>query len=803
MARRRMGLAAVAASSGPPPADFGALFGLGGGRQEQAWEKGVRWQAPNTQVPSIGAPPPPPGAAGEQDQRQYGHIMWPWAGPPSKKRKLEDDIVPAQGKTPAQSVRESRQAFGALLEEVNASAQERIQLVHMKQLSSFLLSSADESEASNLVTLVHWLAHWTVDDGALRELAYCVLDKARLGTLSASQLIPALSFLIHRTSTRSQPSITEYLKQIVSVVARSPETLRRVVRKVTFYLPQTTPAEKQAVQHWISILDSCLQLCQGPPQWENEIWKAVYMDKARHLKPSELAGHFARLDPESMAQVLLRFWVPHCVRDEEVSATFEFKRGSRVIDLRRPKLDATAIEQIVIDFETMREADRRRRQDAIEAALARGVSRESKDWADIIAWKNHDVPLKDLLLVLERHGIPTRNLTNEILSIYKSQPDLQESYWIFFGALLFNQARTPLALPKDATVEMIHHILARLQELPIPTKDSAENWHNIRKANRPFLRRAWKIFKNDPTISLLSVFELPLKLIEHGYGTPERIFWLLNRKTAEDIVPPSARPVEERGVKAAKCSLKREAVDLVHLVAYHWANQEGEWSARACFRRVWECFRFLQDRGAPFSVLMSRSLVKAGILRYLEEQRHLPMAQVRYILHLVRRLEGEDVAQNLDRLVDEARRSNRVLRDGRSLWAGNLDSVIARSVEWRLRRKVWAVQGKQFPKDYSVRRKRTKQMKAQGWEGRGRRLPRESPGQQARRQEVDAAMTRPVSVEELAAEDDAFEHSTEGHICAQGVDMQDSEPSSCASSAPATDKPAVQFIPLSPFAKSV
>ncbi|KAI7124776.1 hypothetical protein KC324_g17787 [Hortaea werneckii] len=100
-------------------------------------------------------------------------------------------------------------------------------------------------------------------------------------------------------------------------------------------------------------------------------------------------------------------------------------------------------------------------------------------------------------------------------------------------------------------------------------------------------------------------------------------------------------------------------IDLVHLIAYAYATQPHT-SSRASFRRVWDCYRFLQDRGAPLAQLLSRSLVQAGLLRPLTERKFLPLEQTRFVLGLVSRLEGPQVAESLDRLVWDARQGNRI-----------------------------------------------------------------------------------------------------------------------------------------------
>lgn len=269
-----------------------------------------------------------------------------------------------------------------------------------------------------------------------------------------------------------------------------------------------------------------------------------------------------------------------------------------------------------------------------------------------IARKATDFTIVDLAAVLARHHRPYAQVLHEAFAILK-QTKHPLAVWGVFHALNFHPK---VGVPQQLAVDILHYFLE--------TGDSRD------------LRWAWRIFKNVPSVSVRECIDLPLKLIEHGYGTPDRIFFILLRKTGEDITLPELRDT-------ARLSLTPEHIDLVHLTAYAWATQSTR--SRVAFRRVWETYRFLQDRGAPLSVLMSRALVKAGILRPLEEGKYVPLAQTRYIISLVQRLEGDDIAQNLDRLVFVARKNNRVPRDGSGIWVGRMDEGIVRATRWRLR----------------------------------------------------------------------------------------------------------------------
>jgi len=214
-----------------------------------------------------------------------------------------------------------------------------------------------------------------------------------------------------------------------------------------------------------------------------------------------------------------------------------------------------------------------------------------------------------------------------------------------------------LALDRKSEVWFLFKSVTRFLKYPMPHDLAVSLLEYFMKDrdSKDDLLRAWTIFLQVDSISALQCVDLPLRLIDHGYGTPERIFTILNRQVAADIVAPESRQLHN-------LSLTSRHIELAHVIGYAWASQKNV-SSRITFRRVWELYHFLRDRRAPLTPLMSRSLVKAGIIRPLKEKKGMAFQQSKFILSIVHRIEGEEMARALDQILYAIRNNNLEIRD--------------------------------------------------------------------------------------------------------------------------------------------
>ncbi|KAI7524305.1 hypothetical protein KC331_g18175, partial [Hortaea werneckii] len=493
-ARRRMGLAAAAASNGPPAPDFGALFGWGGGVKKDVekhlkYEPPRRWYDPGL---SAGPPPPPPAAAAAAaapesvQECQHGHILWPWAGPPSKRKKQDlDGPVPITKNPPRSLTESSVQAFDAIL--VPFEALEDIELEHMRPIVDFLLSAADEPAAGNVAKLVSWLGPRSLSDEALCAMAQMLLHKAKLGTMTGYELGNAAAIFVQRGCNES----SDVSELIVAILEAVPNKARfKVVTAINHRLDQRTDEGIARIDCWLLLLSSCHFMRDS--RYDNTIWREVY-----------------RLNQEDLARVALTYWVPQlCAPSTDAgSGDSDVVTGKgKTFRFRRPRMDVELAARLNADFKTLR-------SERMEAEETLQWLKRKHRWVQ--------KPLRDVLVVLARYDMPVEQFLLDICEVFKAKP--------------------PYIV--DGLLWMLYRILSLDPELHVPTAVASSLTHHYlgRQDDPGAVRRAWLIFKNSPNISLLECSDLPLRLIQQGDGTPDRIFYLLNRKTPSDITPLSTR----------------------------------------------------------------------------------------------------------------------------------------------------------------------------------------------------------------------------------------------------------------------
>jgi hypothetical protein len=152
--------------------------------------------------------------------------------------------------------------------------------------------------------------------------------------------------------------------------------------------------------------------------------------------------------------------------------------------------------------------------------------------------------------------------------------------------------------------------------------------------------------------------ELLPKLIEEG-TSPNKIFKILNHKD-----PTNSVPVHRRD--SPKNNLHNTRNTLIHVVADAFSRSQGvrgnlepktlrPFRSRQMFRNVYLAYRYLVTRQSPVHPLMSRALVRAGIIRPLENNEWVNTSRIQWILQVVGRVEGQDVAMELDKKIYEWR----------------------------------------------------------------------------------------------------------------------------------------------------
>lgn len=496
------------------------------------------------------------------------------------------------------AVQESKDAFGRLLSYLKG---DDVHAHDMEKIVRFLHSDRDEPEANNLATLAAWLpAKKGVRKEARQLLARCLRDKAQLQTLITEPLPSLFAFLVP----------AEHKPHLETALAETLDALRDAERQEVVVLTaqalvgahERGEASLLPLESFLRILDSCDKLTGKHAG--SSTWKRIYeLIAERKRAPARFSQHLKSLEKVDLARVLLRHWSPLYAAEDVSEARSQESieiRQSRVLSFTASLQSEIDIEHIMRQFEELCLESSRRSRDP-ETALRRHA-------------------LAKVFVVMQRNRIPHTPMLHNIIDMYAGSPD---ELWTLFLSL---RRHPELGISTTVGKMLISHLSA-----------------GGRPAKVDGILKAWRVFQHIKTMSPLHFPDLPLDIIEAGQGNPERIFDILNRKVGEDI-----EHIENRARR--KLALLPAHIDMAHAVAYAYAKQPTV-TPRVALRRVWEVYRFLQDRGAPLTPVMSRALVRAGLLRYMQEGQNAPAELVKYIVGIVRDIEGEEVAKRVDAMV--------------------------------------------------------------------------------------------------------------------------------------------------------
>lgn len=607
LAKRRMGMTAVASNTAPPDGGFGALFGFRS-RPPPAYERGWRWEAPTAfglpLGPAVGPQVPAPASV--------EHSQWAWPFTSSEKSDdlpLEPDIVGGEETeasrldAEADSVEACETQFTTLLE----SLRDTIALSErdVQPLLDFISSSSRGPQAQLLLSLTRWMESRKVRGvGVWQSLSDVLSSGYGAGTICEDEVVDIFVLLLQRLDWRvSVPNAARDL----------PGCARGILPKITERLLTTTTDDavrRTQTEAWLTCLRSMHRELQS-----NRQWTEIYNVLAKNFRPRDLPRHFRKLPRSDFARILLQHWVP----------TYSDSPGLAVFVDSKPGPTQQSANKFAMKSFSYRASDRR----LIDWPLT-----YSKFNAHLE--KSHNpwnAPISLAAFLALQLKLPCVELVTDIFAVYKQADSFHGVHRLFLD---LNQ-RQGVGIPQQLAVDLVQYYLAN---------------------GKPYL--AYQVFVAVPTVPLLEICELPLQLIDQGKTHGEKIFKVLKRRTPDDTVETHLRTKRRQ-------ALKQQLVDLIHLAAYHWA-ESPHLRSRTAFTRVWECYRYLCDRGAPLTRLMSRAMVKAGITRPLRETKRLNASRVKYVLSIVKLIEGQQVAAELDRLVFDfwmrMRGDPRPLQDG-------------------------------------------------------------------------------------------------------------------------------------------
>jgi len=168
------------------------------------------------------------------------------------------------------------------------------------------------------------------------------------------------------------------------------------------------------------------------------------------------------------------------------------------------------------------------------------------------------------------------------------------------------------------------------------------------KTNLPL---AYELFKLDTRLRLENCPGLAEAIITDPSLETIDIFQLLKRQPRTiGSVPHTTHPEQ-------LLSITPERVSLLHKMALAFADAP-HLNPRQAYRKVTRIAQYFRDRPDLLRPDMSNALATAGILRYLEAGMWVSTVRFNYVMGMVRGLEGEAIAQELDRVVFEWRSQN-------------------------------------------------------------------------------------------------------------------------------------------------
>ncbi|WPA97731.1 uncharacterized protein RHO25_002342 [Cercospora beticola] len=209
-------------------------------------------------------------------------------------------------------------------------------------------------------------------------------------------------------------------------------------------------------------------------------------------------------------------------------------------------------------------------------------------------------------------------------------------------------------LMRDCGAPTLFYRFRELQRHPtlgVPTGLSAPLVrHFFRSKSKAGLAFALRVFKASPRLSLHDFPDLLLRCAAADKFSASTFWHILHRETHGDALA------------------REQRAELIEVAALKIATSPAV-APRAAYRRVWEIYKYLRHRDMPITPVMAKAFVVAGIMRSLEEYQRPPTARVKYILHVVERIEGAQVAEKLDQAVW-------------ALWKGKVLSVFKE--RWRM-----------------------------------------------------------------------------------------------------------------------
>ena len=139
----------------------------------------------------------------------------------------------------------------------------------------------------------------------------------------------------------------------------------------------------------------------------------------------------------------------------------------------------------------------------------------------------------------------------------------------------------------------------------------------------------------------------PIQMLLQGIKSRMRMHKILETAARNDHLPAVFRTSPLKDVLNVRA-------ELAHQIAYQFSLDESI-TSRASARSVYYFYRYLRSHHLPIGPLMTKALVRVVVTRPLSERRFASTRRYVWLRSLVSQVEGEEVAQQLDKLFWEWR----------------------------------------------------------------------------------------------------------------------------------------------------
>ena len=244
----------------------------------------------------------------------------------------------------------------------------------------------------------------------------------------------------------------------------------------------------------------------------------------------------------------------------------------------------------------------------------------------------------------EAHYPGADHQTTAFLGIVK---ELQEAYPLMLRSLIPELLNLLRCLERSKAILHIVQYLAKCPGGIDPVVVANEVTEHLALS----LRTSVALFKADSRLRVEDCPGLVERMISEPVSGSPDVFLFLQRDRgllgSVGSTVHSDRPLHVNSKRVA----------LLHSMALAYAETR-HLNPRQAYRKVRRCLDFFRDRQDLLGPDMSQALAKAGILRYLEAGMWVSTVRHNYILGYVKHLEGEQVANELDRVAWDWRGRN-------------------------------------------------------------------------------------------------------------------------------------------------